>query len=795
MENTYSPTFLSTAMEFEQLLQELEQLASQAAVHRKKFEFAVSQFRKFFIEFSKKSGNTPMTPKQIRSLKVFWGYLRELQQLICQHQLHNWAHTTLENKSNTVATALTELATNLRTSSEAIDPDASVFFDNEPNQWLQYHLLDLKGISASFHQYIKNASPGNPVIQLMTERLESVDNFIKNYSSETIAPGVRVFSPIPVHYQSWRINFSDLTLLDEIGRGASANVFYGIDKRNQRRVAIKKLKYKKLTGSKLHAFQREVEVLASANHPCLLGFCGATDSAPFCIVTEWMPNGNLFQEIHKYKRFTPTMRTITAFDIARGMKYLHSLHIIHRDLKSLNILFDENFHAKICDFGFSRVSTENVVMTQNIGTPHWMAPEMLSGSRNYTSKVDVYAYGILLWEMAANALPYNGLDQSQIITFVLINNQRPTIPEGINPQLQKLITDCWDRDPSKRPTFDEIEKRFIQEKIVFNGTDVNEFTKYIESTIGLNPNSSSILETKLNSQNLTIEELYEAIQNDGIPNDLVNKCWDIIINNSQNTPPEIVAKATLPFLHTPMMSNAASLLRKLPCNSIDKSIISKEIEALPTGREDFDLDLVVTACKNGAAGLAAIYSIIPDHLKIALEIVANHGADVALRAAIGDRCVLCLKSDDSSLVCTALRCLMRLGQTKRITSSIMQRLLEKNVQSISNCVLVIATSAIVSNTFSEIQLEMIENVLKSVDNNEIASDFIVVACRMQNVAEFVLRKIESFEVKVPEICALKVVMTTARHKELQELVMSAIEKINFEKYRNEIESVKSLIEN
>ena len=113
---------------------------------------------------------------------------------------------------------------------------------------------------------------------------------------------------------------------------------------------------------------------------------------------------------------------------------------------------------------------------------------------------------------------------------------------------------------------------------------------------------------------------------------MVQKCWEIVQNKFNNSPPGIVAKVATLFLHTSMKSNSASLLRRLPCNSIYKATVTKEIETLPTGREDFDLDLMVTVCKNGAAEVAAIYSIIPFHLKIALEVVAQHGADVSLRA-------------------------------------------------------------------------------------------------------------------------------------------------------------------
>ena len=408
--------------EFEKIYLEIEQLSQQAAVHQKKFEYVTYQIKKFLIHFKKNSSSDEITSDEYSAYQAVMSFLNEFIQLFCLYQPNVWAQTTLEDPCSSVPSQLTEISKKLQEAAVILDPEGSKSFDFDITKWINLHILDLNAISASFNQYIQTSNQKDEeIVLLMNQRLRSLNAFLSQYEDDPdkiLSQGNKVFSPIPINYQSWRLKSDDLEEIKEIGSGISANVFYGIDKRNGKKVAIKKLKFDKLTGMKLQSFQREISILSSVSHPSLLGFVGATDEPPYCIVTEWMSNGNLYQELHKFKRMNQTLRAIAAFDIARGMQYLHSNHIIHRDLKSLNILIDSKGHAHICDFGFSRKDDEDEMMTKNVGTPHWMAPELLSGSGCYSSKIDVYAYGILLWEIATGSIPYQGIDPNQVVAQV-----------------------------------------------------------------------------------------------------------------------------------------------------------------------------------------------------------------------------------------------------------------------------------------------------------------------------------------------------------------------------------------
>jgi len=165
------------------------------------------------------------------------------------------------------------------------------------------------------------------------------------------------------------------------------------------------------------------------------------------------------------------------------MTYLHSgtPPVLHRDLKSANLLlFEDSYTCKVCDFGLSRLKAQERSMTGNCGTVQvsekenlavvlfgsistnidtlfvqWMAPEILSNQR-YAEPADVYAFGIILWEMLTRECPYEGMSAIQCALAVLNRDERPQIPQWCPPAFAALIRACWEKEPSKRPTFPQI---------------------------------------------------------------------------------------------------------------------------------------------------------------------------------------------------------------------------------------------------------------------------------------------------------------------------------------------------
>jgi len=200
---------------------------------------------------------------------------------------------------------------------------------------------------------------------------------------------------------------------------------------------------------------------ANLKHENIVEFIGAS-AAPMAIVTEWVGRGSLYDIIHKAPELIRDdwpRRIDLMLGVARGMAYLHSQDIMHRDLKSGNVLVTQNWVVKIADFGLSRAVA--LSMTRRIGTTRFCAAEVLDGQR-YTTKADVYSYGILCWELCAFAIPFPNENFSYRVETLVIAGQRPKIPSDTPESVQKLIEMCWHQNPNERPNFVEIVQYILK---------------------------------------------------------------------------------------------------------------------------------------------------------------------------------------------------------------------------------------------------------------------------------------------------------------------------------------------
>mmetsp|Transcript_65897 Transcript_65897/g.143848 ORF Transcript_65897/g.143848 Transcript_65897/m.143848 type:complete len:446 (+) Transcript_65897:1-1338(+) len=218
---------------------------------------------------------------------------------------------------------------------------------------------------------------------------------------------------------------------------------------------------------------KEVDLMARLDHPNIVYLVGSCINPPdVVIVTEFCDNGSLFDCIHKQRlQFDRPSLWRIAKETAVGVSMLHDLAppIIHRDIKSLNILLDEHFTVKICDFGLSKTITGSTrVQTRGVGTPQWTAPEVLS-SGHYSTPSDVYSYGVLLWEMWHRQVPYGNMDAPQIVLGVVTKKMRPPISRKCPETMAKFMVWCWDQEPQRRPTLrqvvaklDEVQGEFAE---------------------------------------------------------------------------------------------------------------------------------------------------------------------------------------------------------------------------------------------------------------------------------------------------------------------------------------------
>ncbi|KZV29621.1 Kinase superfamily protein with octicosapeptide/Phox/Bem1p domain isoform 1 [Dorcoceras hygrometricum] len=276
------------------------------------------------------------------------------------------------------------------------------------------------------------------------------------------------------------IKNSDLEELRELGSGTFGTVYHG--KWRGTDVAIKRINDRCFAGKPSEQermrddFWNEAIKLADLHHPNVVAFYGVVLDGPdgtVATVTEYMVNGSLRNALQKSERILDKRkRLLISMDVAFGMEYLHAKNIVHFDLKSDNLLVNlRDPHRPICkvgDLGLSKVKCQTLISGGVRGTLPWMAPELLNGSSSLVSdKVDVFSFGIVMWELLTGEEPYADLHYGAIIGGIVSNTLRPPVPEPCDPDWRDLMERCWSSEPSERPNFTEIadELRAIAAKL------------------------------------------------------------------------------------------------------------------------------------------------------------------------------------------------------------------------------------------------------------------------------------------------------------------------------------------
>ena len=219
-------------------------------------------------------------------------------------------------------------------------------------------------------------------------------------------------------------------------------------------------------GNLLENLSREIQILTSLPpHSNVLTFYGVAlsrDSVSTYIITELAPNGSLHNYLHaknegaKKEEPSPDQSFAWALQVASGMQHLHNNDVVHRDLKSGNILLSFGMVAKVCDFGTARTMAKTAMTTQK-GTYRWMAPEIVEGvEANINKMCDVFSFGMVLYEIYACKIPYDDLRTDPLVGMAVLQGKRPPVPPTLPPFLHPLLKACWKKEPNQRPSFENI---------------------------------------------------------------------------------------------------------------------------------------------------------------------------------------------------------------------------------------------------------------------------------------------------------------------------------------------------
>lgn len=206
-------------------------------------------------------------------------------------------------------------------------------------------------------------------------------------------------------------------------------------------------------------------------HPNIVSFYGcARERVSVFIVSELMKGGSIFRILHQDKEVPSFEQRVQWMkDIAEGVVFLHSKNVIHGDLKSANVLIsdDDRKTAKLNDFGMDLSRFQGQSIRQIEGTLRWMAPEVMQGVAKIGKEVDAYSYSMILCELITLQLPFKDTSTELMAAMSVQKGERPILPPSDSecpPYLRRLITTCWDKDPQKRPSFENIKSSLSSEK-------------------------------------------------------------------------------------------------------------------------------------------------------------------------------------------------------------------------------------------------------------------------------------------------------------------------------------------
>ena len=290
--------------------------------------------------------------------------------------------------------------------------------------------------------------------------------------------------------KAWVIPWDEIVLENELGQGSFGVVSQG--KWRDISVAIKSIKdtYFVLGDADVlesvsAGLEKEISFLQQVRHANIVLFFGTgttPQGTPF-LVLELVQLGSLTDYLEKNPNIPWNLKQRFALDTATGMAYVHKINRIHRDLKSGNLLVSKSLNIKVSDFGTTTITRQrnnvkkiettefsNSIRLQRtgmFGTLMWMAPEDLQGEQTYGHKADVYSYGIVLWEIAAQRLPWEDLPDAYFIgnnpAFhdLLQEGRRPVVDAAWPTAYCQLMRQCWATQPNTRPEFSEARAIFF----------------------------------------------------------------------------------------------------------------------------------------------------------------------------------------------------------------------------------------------------------------------------------------------------------------------------------------------
>ncbi|KAF9160295.1 hypothetical protein DFQ26_005701, partial [Actinomortierella ambigua] len=252
---------------------------------------------------------------------------------------------------------------------------------------------------------------------------------------------------------------TSLVVGEYIGAGQYGVVFHC--HYNARKAAIKKFRLRQDMTGQTEIIEKEIALLQRLQYRHIIQFYGVfRQDNEISLITDFAEGGSLNDAIRDSRVADWRVKERIAQEIANGLAYIHHEDIIHRDLKSDNVLLTGLMEVKLCDFGLAVVKKSSGSHSTEVmrGTVRWLAPELLRAAKpSYTNKSDIYALGMVMWEMAAMcALPFKNIDNNFVVAEAVHGGEREQLPDNTPLDYQRWVELCWRQDPSDRPQAHEV---------------------------------------------------------------------------------------------------------------------------------------------------------------------------------------------------------------------------------------------------------------------------------------------------------------------------------------------------
>ena len=273
------------------------------------------------------------------------------------------------------------------------------------------------------------------------------------------------------------MSLENFEIISEIGKGAYSNVYKVRRHTDQQIYALKKVKMQKLNKKEKKNALNEVRILASINHPNIISYKEAffDETGSLCLVMEFADSGDLYQKIVKYQKrkklISESFIWKVLVQVTQGLKVLHELKILHRDMKSANVFINNDGSVKLGDMNVSKVSKDGLLYTQT-GTPYYASPEVWQ-DKPYNSKSDIWSLGCVLYEAATLRPPFRADDMQGLFEKVVKGEYSP-ISSFYSKDLNFMIRKLLQIDPGKRPNCEQIMNFPCMQKHLMGKMESNE---------------------------------------------------------------------------------------------------------------------------------------------------------------------------------------------------------------------------------------------------------------------------------------------------------------------------------